>query len=171
MEKMRILFLCTHNSARSQLAEGLLRHLYGEKYEVFSAGTNPTQVHPLAIKVMAEIGMDISQQYSKNIEEFSNTDIDLAVTVCRSSSKTNCKLCSSPMFMGRPEIVNAKLHRTKNYLLHGFDDPSDVEGTEEERLQAFRNTRDKIKEWIIEEFADLDLESLHVSANDVSSES
>ena len=137
-----------------------MRHLYGEKYEVFSAGTNPTQVHPLAIKVMAEIGIDISGQYSKNIEKFSDTDIDLAVTVCRSSPKTNCVLCSSPMFMGRPEIVNAKLHKTKHYFLHGFSDPSDVEGNEEEKIAAFRQVRDEMKTWIIETFANLDMEKI-----------
>ena len=137
------------------MAEGLLRHLYGDKYEVFSAGTNPTSVHPLAIKAMAEIGIDISKQYSKNIDVFGDVDIDLAVTVCRSSAKTNCVLCSSPLIMGRPEIVYSKLHKTKQYLLHGFNDPSDVEGTEEERLAAFRKIRDEIKDWIIEEFADL----------------
>ena len=161
MSKMRVLFLCTHNSARSQIAEGLLRYLYGEKYEVFSAGTNPTQVHPLAIKVMAEMGIDISEQYSKNIEEFSNTDIDLAVSVCSSSAKTVCLLCSSPIFMGRPEIINAKLHKTKHYLLHGFSDPSEMEGTEEEKLAAFRRTRDEIKKWIIEQFTDLKLENIN----------
>ena len=161
MNKTRILFLCTHNSARSQMAEGVLRHLYGEKHEVFSAGTNPTWVHPLAVKVMAEIGIDISGQYSKNIEEFSNVDIDLAVTVCQSSTKTICPLCSSPTFMGRPAIINAKLHKTKHYLLHGFSDPSEVEGTEEEKLAAFRHTRDEIKKWIIEEFADLKMENLN----------
>jgi len=158
MAKTKILLLCTHNSARSQMAEGLLRHLYGERYEVFSAGTNPTQVHPLAIKVMAEIGIDISRQHSKNIEEFSNTDIDLAVTVCRSSAKTICLLCSSPTIMGRPEIINAKLHKTKHYLLHGFSDPSEIEGTEEEKIVAFRHTRDEIKQWIIGRFADLKID-------------
>jgi len=135
------------------MAEGLLRHLYGEKYEVFSAGTNPTKVHPLAVKVMAEIGIDISSQYSKNLEEFSGTDIDLAVTVCRSSAKITCKLCSSPLIMGRPEIVNAKLYKVKSYLLHGFSDPSEVEGTEEEKNAAFRRTRDEIKSWIVEQFS------------------
>jgi len=159
MTKTRVLFLCTHNSARSQMAEGLLRHLYDEKYDVFSAGTNPTQVHPLAIKAMAEIGIDISKQHSKDMEEFSETEIDLAVTVCLSSTKTICELCSGPMFMGRPEIINAKLHKTKHYLLHGFSDPSDVEGTEEEKLAAFRNTRDEIKKWIVKEFTDLKMEN------------
>jgi arsenate reductase len=156
--KTRILFLCTHNSARSQIAEGLLRHFYSDKYEVFSAGTNPTSVHPLAIKTMSEIGIDISKQYSKSIDEFSDVDIDLAVTVCQSSAKTNCVLCSSPLIMGRPEVVYAKLHKTKHYLLHGFSDPSDVEGTEEERVTAFRRIRDEIKDWIIGEFANLKIE-------------
>ena len=100
MNKMKVLFLCEHNSARSQMAEGLLRHLYGEKYEVFSAGSNPTQVNPFAIKVMAEIGIDISKQYSKNIEEFRNKSIDVVVSVCQSSAKLMCSLCSSPIVMG-----------------------------------------------------------------------
>ena len=160
MAKTKILFLCTHNSARSQMAEGLLRHFYGDKYDVFSAGTNPTSVHPLAIKAMAEIGIDISKQYSKSIDEFSEVEIDLAVTVCRSSAKTNCVLCSSPLVMGRPEIVNAKLHKTKHYQLHGFIDPSDAEGSEDEKLATFRMVRDQIKDWIVEQFADLDLENL-----------
>ena len=155
MSKKRVLFLCEHNSVRSQMAEGLLRHLYGEKYEVFSAGTNPTTVNPLAVKAMAEIGIDISSQHSKNLEEFSDTEIDLAVTVCQSGPKITCKLCSSPLVMGRPEIVNAKLHKVKSYLLHGFSDPSEVEGTEEEKIAAFRRTRDAIKSWIVEQFSEL----------------
>jgi len=159
LAKTRILFLCTHNSARSQLAEGLLRHFYGDKYDVFSAGTNPTRVNPLAIKAMAEIGIDISKQYSKSIDEFSDVDIDLAVTVCSSSSKTVCVLCGTNTIMGRPEVVYMKLHKTKHYLLHGFNDPSDVEETEEEKLSAFRRTRDEIKDWIISEFANLKIAS------------
>jgi arsenate reductase (thioredoxin) len=158
--KTRILFLCTHNSVRSQMAEGLLRHFFSDKYEVFSAGTNPTSVHPLAIKVMAEIGIDISKQYSKNIDEFSDVDIDLAVSVCRSSAKTNCMLCSSPMVMGKPELLNAKLHKAKQYQLHGFIDPSERKGTEEEMITKFRNARDQIKEWIVKQFADLDIKNL-----------
>jgi arsenate reductase len=154
MVKPTILFVCTHNSARSQLAEGLLRHVYGEKYAVFSAGTNPTKVNPLAVKVMAEIGVDISGQYSKGLEEFAETEIDLAVAVCQNSAKTLCTLCSSPMSMGRPSVVNAKLHKTKNYIVHGFEDPSEVEGNEEEKLAAFRKVREQIKTWITEYFAD-----------------
>lgn len=159
LAKVRILFLCTHNSARSQIAEGLLRHFYGDKYEVFSAGTNPTGVHPLAIKAMGEIGIDISNQYSKSIDVFSDVDIDLAVSVCRSSAKTLCTLCASPLVLGKPEVVYVKLHKTKRYLHHEFAVPSEAEGTEEEKLSAFRKTRDEIKEWIISEFANFKTEN------------
>jgi arsenate reductase len=155
MSKPKILFICAHNSARSQIAEGLLRNIYGDKYEVFSAGTDPTKVNPLAIKVMAEIGIDISDQYSKGLDEFSDAQIDLAISVCQSSAKTFCVLCSSPITMGRPLVVNAKLHKTKNYIVHGFEDPSEVEGTEGDKLAAFRRIRDQIKTWITEYFADL----------------
>ena len=154
MNRMKVLFLCEHNSARSQMAEGLLRHLYGEKYEVFSAGSNPTQVNPFAIKVMAEIGIDISKQSSKSIEEFRNEEIDLVVLVCRSSTKLTCSLCSSPLIGDRPEIIETMLPRAKKYLHHGFSDPSEVEGSKEHKLNAFRRTRDDIKQWIIDKFAD-----------------
>jgi arsenate reductase (thioredoxin) len=153
MSKTKVLFLCTHNSARSQIAEGLLRHLYCDKYEVFSAGTNPTQVNPLAIKVMAEIGIDISGQYSKSLDVFKDVDIDLVVSVCRGGSKLNCAICASPIVMGRPELIRSRLPRAKDYLDHPFDDPSDLEGTEEEKLVAFRRTQDEIKKWITERFA------------------
>jgi arsenate reductase (thioredoxin) len=154
VSKPKILFICTHNSARSQMAEGLTRSVYGDKYEVFSAGTNPTRVHPLTVKAMAEMGIDISKQYSKGLDEFAEVEIDLAVSVCESSAKTLCTLCSSPIAMGRPLIINAKLHKTKNYVVHGFQDPSEVEGSEEEKLLAFRRIRDEIKTWIIGYFAD-----------------
>jgi len=154
MYKMKVLFLCEHNSARSQMAEGLLRNLYGDNYEVFSAGSNPTKVHPLAIKVMAEIGIDISKQVSKSIEEFRNKKIDLVVSVCRSSAKLTCSLCSSPIVMGRPEIITTSIPGAKHYLHHGFNDPSEVDGSDEEKTMAFRRTRDDIKQWIIDKFAD-----------------
>jgi arsenate reductase len=140
------------------MAEGLLRHFYGEKYEVFSAGSSPTQVHPLAIKVMAEIGIDISKQTSKSIEEFRNKDIDVVVTVCRSSAKVSCPFCSSPIIRGRPEIIDTTLPGAKRYLQHGFSDPSEVDGSDEEKIAAFRRTRDDIKEWIFGYFADLKTE-------------
>lgn len=154
MNKMKVLFLCEHNSARSQMAEGLLRHLYGETYEVFSAGSNPTKVNPFAIKVMAEIGIDISKQVSKSIEEFRNKEIDLVVSVCRSSAKLTCSLCSSPIVMGRPEIINALIPGAKHYLHHGFNDPSEVDGSDDEKTLAFRRIKDEIKKWIIDKFAD-----------------
>jgi arsenate reductase len=143
------------------MAEGLLRHLYGEKYEVFSAGTNPTKVHPLAVEALAEIGIDISSQHSKSLDEFSEKEIDLAISVCKSSAKTLCTLCQSPLSMRRPLVINAKLHKTKKYIVHGFEDPSEVEGTEEEKLQAFRTARDQIKEWITTEFANLDINNIN----------
>lgn len=153
MNKMKVLFLCTHNSARSQIAEGLLKNLYGEKYEVFSAGASPTQVNPLAIKVMAEIGIDISKQRSKSIEEFRGKDIDLVIAVCSNTSKIVCPFCSSPLIKGKPQIVNEIIPGAKHYLNNPFDDPSEVEGSEEEKLTAFRKTRDEIKKWILNYFA------------------
>jgi arsenate reductase len=153
MAKTKVLFLCTHNSARSQIAEGLLRHLYGDEYEVYSAGTNPTQVNPLAIKVMAEIGIDISGQYSKILDVFKDVDIDLVVSVCHGGSKLNCAICASPIVMGKPELIIQRLPRAKDYLDHPFDDPSEVVGSEEEKLAAFRRTRDEMKKWIIEKFS------------------
>ncbi|MCJ7633086.1 arsenate reductase ArsC, partial [Candidatus Bathyarchaeota archaeon] len=118
MSNVKVLFLCTHNSARSQIAEGLLRHYYGEKYEVFSAGSTPTQVNPFAVNVMAEIRIDISQQRSKSIEEFRNKDIDLVISVCKSSPKVVCAFCSSPLIGSRPEIIEETLPRAKHYLHH-----------------------------------------------------
>jgi arsenate reductase len=136
------------------MAEGLLRHLYGDKYESYSAGTNPTKVNFLAVKALAELGIDASKQYSKGLEEFTETEIDLAVAVCQNSAKTLCTLCASPITMGRPLVINAKLHKTKKYVVHGFEDPSEVEGSEEQKLEAFRKIRDQIKAWIEDYFAD-----------------
>jgi arsenate reductase len=152
MSRAKILFLCTHNSARSQMAEGLLRHYYDDKYEVFSAGASPTQVNPFAIKVMAEIGIDISNQRSKRIDEFQNKDINLAVTVCSPSSKIACPFCSSPILNDIPDIINKTLPKTTRFLQHGFNDPSEVDGSDEEKLTAFRRTRDDIKNWILDFF-------------------
>ena len=155
MSKIKVLFLCTHNSARSQMAEGLLRHYYGEKYEVFSAGSTPTQVNPFAIKVMAEIGIDISKQRSKSVEEFQGRDIDLVVSVCESSVKVICPFCSSPIVGDRPEIIGETLPGAKRYLHRPFSDPSEVEGSDEEKLAAFRRTRDDIRKWVLDYFANL----------------
>lgn len=155
MDKLKVLFLCTHNSARSQIAEGLLRHFYGGKYEVFSAGASPTRVNPFAIRVMTEVGIDISKQRSKSIEEFRDKDIDLVVSVCTSSARVACPFCSSTLISGRPEIVEEALPKAKRYLQHGFSDPSEVEGSDEEKIVAFRRTRDDIKKWILEYFSSL----------------
>ncbi len=114
---------------------------------------------PLAIKVMAEIGIDISKQTSKSIEEFRNKDIDVVVSVCRSSPKVICPFCSSPILHSRPEIINTTLPGAKHYLHHGFSDPSEVDGSDEEKIAAFRRTRDDIKEWIFGYFADLKTDS------------
>ena len=125
--KKRILFLCTGNSARSQMAEGLLRHEAGERFEVFSAGTHPSKVRPEAIAVMKEIGIDISGHRSKSVDEFAGPDLDMVITVC-DNAKESC-----PVFPGPTE----RLHWP-------FEDPASVEGTEEQRRDAFRRVRDQI---------------------------
>ena len=135
-EKRRVLFICTHNAARSQMAEGLVRALYGNRYEVFSAGTDPGIVSPFAIKVMAEIGLDISSHYSKSIQEFSNQSFDYVVTVC-DHAKESC-----PFFPGGKKI----LHKS-------FEDPSSLTGTEEEIMAGFRRVRNAIRSWIENEFS------------------
>ena len=126
---MRILVLCTGNSARSQMAEGLFRHEGVGKYEIFSAGTKPTTVRPEAIAVMLELGIDISGHRSKSIEEFAGQTFDYVVTVC-DNARDNC-----PIFPGAAE----RLHWS-------FEDPATVEGSETERLAAFRSARDGIHE-------------------------
>ena len=113
---------------------------------------------------MAEIGIDISKQYSKSIEEFRNNEIDLVVSVCRSGPKLMCSLCSSPIVMGRPEVINTTIPGAKHYLHHGFNDPSEVDGSDDEKIAAFRRTRDDIRKWILDSFADLNMENLNCSA-------
>jgi arsenate reductase len=154
MEKLKVLFLCEHNSARSQMAEGLLRHLFGDTYEVFSAGMRPTPVHPLAIQVMAELGIDISHQTSKHLAVFRHRPIDMVVSVCQLQPTLTCSLCASPMVKGRPAIVAERLPRAKHYLHHGFKDPSGADGNDEDRLRAFRRVRDDIQQWLRAKFAD-----------------
>jgi arsenate reductase len=116
------------------MAEGLLRHYYGDRYEAFSAGASPTFVHPLAIKVMAESGIDISNQSSKSIEEFRGKDIDLVVTVCKSTPRLSCPFCSPPGVVGVPTIIRENLPGAKQFIENGFDDPAEVEGSEEKKL-------------------------------------
>jgi len=137
-EKKRVLFICTHNAARSQMAEGLLRAFHGDCYEVLSAGTEPDRVSPYAIKVMDEIGIDISNHRSKNVTEFLDQKFDYVVTVCDSANE------SCPYFPGGKKI----LHQS-------FEDPSALTGTEKEITAGFRHIRDEIGNWIEREFIKL----------------
>ncbi|MGZ8832522.1 MAG: arsenate reductase ArsC [Thermoanaerobaculia bacterium] len=125
--KKRVLFLCTHNSARSQMAEGLLRKMAGDRYDVFSAGTEATRVHLLAIEAMRESGIDIGGQQSKTLEAFRDKNFDYVITVCDRANET------CPIFPGPVERIH-----------WGFEDPSQAKGTEAQRLLAFRKVRDGI---------------------------
>lgn len=136
-KKKKVLFLCTHNSARSQMAEGLLKNLYGDRFEVFSAGTEPSRVNPYAIRVMDELGIDISEHKSKSLNCFEGTQMDYVVTVC-DNAKESC-----PTYPGV-------------HVIHkGFKDPSQFRGKDEEILEGFRKIRDEIKAWIGNEFKDI----------------
>ncbi len=126
--RRRILFLCTHNSARSQMAEGLLRHLAGNRYEVYSAGTEATSVRPEAIAAMAELGVYISGQESKTLDRFLSESFDHVVTVCDDANE------ACPVFPG-----------AKNRLHWSFRDPSRATGSDAERLEVFRRVRDEIR--------------------------
>jgi arsenate reductase len=123
----RALILCTGNSARSQMAEGLLRHLAGDRLAVFSAGTHPTSVRPEAIAVMREAGVDISGHRSKHVDEFAGQPFDYVITVC-DNAKESC-----PVFPATTERIH-----------WSFEDPAAVQGPEEVRLTAFRRIRDEI---------------------------
>jgi arsenate reductase len=131
MEKPKVLFLCTHNSARSQMAEGLLRHLAGNHFEVISAGTEATHVRPLAIRAMDELGIDISGQESKTLDRYLGDTFDYVITVCDDANE------ACPVFPG----ARRRLHWS-------FEDPAQATGSEEERLRVFRLVRDEIKERI-----------------------
>jgi arsenate reductase len=131
--KKRVLILCTGNSARSQMAEGLLRHIGKNEFEVESAGTKPGIVRPEAIAVMREIGVDISSHRSKSADEFSGQEFDFVITVC-DNARANC-----PYFPAKTKLIH-----------HSFDDPAIVEGSEETRLQAFRVARDEIRDYLKE---------------------
>ncbi len=126
--KKRILFICTHNSARSQMAEGLLRSLAEDRFEVFSAGTEATQVQPLAIEAMNEIGIDISGQQSKTLNRYLNEPFDMVITVCDSAAE----VC--PIFPGAVQ----RRHWS-------FQDPSQATGDEAVRLAMYRRVRDEIR--------------------------
>jgi arsenate reductase len=135
MKPLRILFLCTGNSCRSQMAEALVNHQLGHRAWAFSAGTNPRPVHPLAVKVMQEMGIDISQQRSKPVEMFSGETFDLFITLCDRANE-NCPLS----FEGQ-----RRLHV-------GFADPAEKTGTEQDVLAEFRIVRDAIQMWLQDYF-------------------
>ena len=134
-EKARVLFLCTHNSARSQMAEGLLQYLAGDRFEAMSAGTEATRVRPLAIRAMEEIGIDISEQESKTLDRYLQEPFDNVITVCDDANE------ACPFFPG----AVCRLHWS-------FEDPSKAEGSEEERLAVFRRVRDGIRDRVQAEF-------------------
>jgi arsenate reductase (thioredoxin) len=125
----KVLILCTGNSARSQMAEGLLRHDGGDRFDVFSAGTRPTTVRPEAIAALAELGIDISGQRSKSVDEFAGREFDFVITVCDHAAE------ACPTFPGKTQRIH-----------WSFEDPAAVEGSAEERLAAFRRIRDQIRE-------------------------
>ena len=133
-ERARVLFGCTHNSARSQMAEGLLRDRAGDRFEVTSAGTEATHVRPLAIRAMAEIGIDISGQESKTLVRYLGEPFDYVITVCDDANE------ACPFFPG-----------AKKRLHWSLEDPSRAEGSEEEQLAIFRRVGDEIRERIAQE--------------------
>lgn len=135
MHKKKVLFLCTHNSARSQIAEGLLRAMYGDRYEAFSAGTEVTRVNPYVFKSMAEIGIDLSGHSSKHLDQFINEQFDFVVTVC-DNAKEAC-----------PYFPHAK-----NRIHKSFPDPSKFSGTEKEILSGVAEVREEIRSWLKETF-------------------
>jgi len=144
-EKKKILFLCTHNSARSQMAEGLLRAMYPDRYEAYSAGVEASSVDPRAVRAMLEIGIDISGQRSKSSQEFQDTIFDLAVTVC-DRVKQACPICSTEL------ELPAKSPKAREVIHRNFDDPALAAGSEEEQLEVFRRVRDEIEDWISQNF-------------------
>jgi arsenate reductase (thioredoxin) len=134
-KRKKVLILCTGNSARSQMAEGLLKHITQNEYEVYSAGTKPSIVRSEAIKALVEIGIDIEHNRSKSVDEFINDEIDFVLTVC-DNAKENC-----PYFPAKTKFVH-----------HSFDDPAEIQGDEETRLNAFRKIRDEIKSYFENDF-------------------
>ncbi len=134
-KKKRVLFLCTHNSCRSQMAEGLMNHFLGDRVEAFSAGTEATRVNPLAAKVMAEIGIDLSGHHSKILDEFDSQEFDYVITLC-GDARERC-----PLFFGGVKRQHI-----------GFEDPSRLSGNESEVLPEYRRVRDEIKKTLCDFF-------------------
>jgi arsenate reductase (thioredoxin) len=133
-QRCRVLFLCTHNSARSQMAEGLLRYLAGDRFEAYSAGTEATSIRPLAIRAMEDIGIDISSQGSKTLDRYLSEPFDYVITVCDEANE----VC--PFFP-----------RASTRLHWSLTDPSQAEGSEQERLVVFRRVRDELRDRIAQE--------------------
>jgi arsenate reductase len=133
MDKQKILILCTGNSCRSQMAEGLINHFMGETWQAYSAGTQPSgYVHPLAIEAMAELGIDISEERSKSTAEFRDVAFDLVVTVCDDAAE-NC-----PLWLGEGRQAHI-----------GFVDPAEATGTRKEKMTVFRRVRDEIRQQVL----------------------
>jgi len=126
VKKKKVLFICTHNSARSQMAEALLRALFPDRYDAYSAGTEPSGVNPYAVRVMAEIGIDISSHHSKSVDEFLGMELDCVVTLCDQARQT------CPLFPGGKQ----SLHK-------GFEDPAAFSGGVEEKMAVFRRVRER----------------------------
>ena len=132
LTKKKIIFICTGNACRSQIAHGLLEKMAGDKFEVFSAGSHPSQVHPMSLKIMEEIGIDISHHTSDFIDDYLNAGIEIVITVCNNANK----IC--PVFPGNAE----KLHWSIKDPFKGWD-------FDETQIQSFRDTREEIKQKII----------------------
>ncbi len=134
--KKTILFLCTHNSARSQIAEGIINGLFSDKYSAYSAGTQPGKVNIFAIKAMKEIGINIEHHYSKPIDEFNSKHFNYVVTVC-DNAKQSC-----PAYLNADKIIH-----------ESFEDPSSFKGSDEQKLEKFEEVRDKIRKWLESSFS------------------
>ncbi len=130
-----VLILCTANSARSQMGEALFREIAGDQYEVFSAGTSPSYVRPEAIAVCEELGLDMSVASSKSLDQFLDKDIDFVLTVCNNAQE------SCPVFPAAKQTIHK-----------GFDDPAELKGNKEERLEEFRRIRNEMNAYLREEF-------------------
>jgi len=144
MAKRQVLFLCTGNSARSQMAEGLVNHHLADEWQASSAGTAPSgYVHPLAARAMAELGIDISSQVSKSVGNYHGTGFDVVITVCDNAAK-NC-----PLWLGAGQVKHI-----------GFPDPAAATGSEAEQLEAFRQARDGLRQQVFDYLENVETESL-----------
>jgi len=135
-EKKRVLFVCTHNSARSQMAEAFLNSIYGDRYETSSAGTEPTKINPYVVAAMKQIGLDLSNNQAKSVDEFMGQKLDLIITLCDEAQET------CPFFPGG-----------KEYSHQSFRDPGACAGSEEEILACVRRIRDEISAWVRQHFS------------------